>query len=76
MRLQLRWSSAAATSTAPAHGAAPTPQNGAPSASAHSQQYDDAEFQKFVEAARSGANLVPLSARIFSDHLTPVLAYR
>jgi hypothetical protein len=30
----------------------------------------------FREAADSGANLVPLSQRILSDHLTPVLAYR
>lgn len=30
----------------------------------------------FREAAGSGANLVPLSQRILSDHLTPVLAYR
>jgi hypothetical protein len=30
----------------------------------------------FREAAGSGANLIPLSQRILSDHLTPVLAYR
>jgi hypothetical protein len=36
----------------------------------------DAGFQKFLDAVKSGANLVPLSQRIFSDHLTPVSAYR
>eukprot|EP00850_Spirogloea_muscicola_P022860 SM000315S11897 [mRNA] locus=s315:22583:26558:+ [translate_table: standard] len=30
----------------------------------------------FREAAAGGANLVPMFRRIFSDHLTPVLAYR
>lgn len=33
------------------------------------------EFTKFLEAAQHG-NLVPIYRRIFSDHLTPVLAYR
>lgn len=37
---------------------------------------DDAQFARFCEAARSGANIVPLFERIFSDQLTPVLAYR
>ncbi|GIL83086.1 hypothetical protein Vretimale_11416 [Volvox reticuliferus] len=36
----------------------------------------DAGFEKFLEAVNNGANLVPLSKRIFSDHLTPVSAYR
>ena len=31
---------------------------------------------KFIEASRNGNNLVPLYRCIFSDHLTPVLAYR
>lgn len=30
---------------------------------------------KFLEASRQG-NLIPLHKCIFSDHLTPVLAYR
>ncbi|XP_042475572.1 anthranilate synthase alpha subunit 1, chloroplastic-like isoform X2 [Macadamia integrifolia] len=34
-----------------------------------------AEFVEFVEASKTG-NLVPLFRCIFSDHLTPVLAYR
>jgi hypothetical protein len=34
------------------------------------------DFQRFLDAVKSGANLVPLSQRIFSDHLTPVSAYR
>jgi anthranilate synthase component I len=33
------------------------------------------EAAKFMEAAKRG-NLVPLQRTIFSDHLTPVLAYR
>ncbi|KAM1115386.1 hypothetical protein TB2_038464 [Malus domestica] len=33
------------------------------------------ESEKFVEASKKG-NLIPLSRSIFSDHLTPVLAYR
>ncbi|XP_047341964.1 anthranilate synthase alpha subunit 1, chloroplastic-like [Impatiens glandulifera] len=33
------------------------------------------EEKKFVEASRKG-NLIPLQKCIFSDHLTPVLAYR
>lgn len=36
---------------------------------------DDAAFQQFVQAAE-GANVVPMYRRIFSDQLTPVLAYR
>lgn len=36
----------------------------------------DADLEAFREAARGGANLVPLFQRILSDHLTPVLAYR
>ena len=35
----------------------------------------DAEFENFCQAAR-GANVVPMYRRIFSDQLTPVLAYR
>ncbi len=37
---------------------------------------EDAEFEVFCQAAAQGANLVPLHQRIFSDQLTPVLAYR
>ncbi|XP_070664168.1 anthranilate synthase alpha subunit 2, chloroplastic-like isoform X1 [Malus domestica] len=33
------------------------------------------ESEKLVEASKKG-NLIPLSRSIFSDHLTPVLAYR
>lgn len=36
---------------------------------------EDAEFEAFWQAAQ-GSNLVPLYQRIFSDQLTPVLAYR
>ncbi|XP_043720198.1 anthranilate synthase alpha subunit 1, chloroplastic-like [Telopea speciosissima] len=35
----------------------------------------DADAVKFIEASKDG-NLVPLYRCIFSDHLTPVLAYR
>ncbi|GAX76879.1 hypothetical protein CEUSTIGMA_g4325.t1 [Chlamydomonas eustigma] len=34
------------------------------------------EFQRFTEAVRSGGNVVPVCRRIFSDQLTPVVAYR
>ncbi|GLC33428.1 hypothetical protein PLESTM_000070200 [Pleodorina starrii] len=44
--------------------------------SSHNGSSHDAGFEKFLEAVHSGANLVPLSQRIFSDHLTPVSAYR
>lgn len=33
------------------------------------------QLQAFLEASKKG-NLVPVFRRIFSDHLTPVLAYR
>jgi hypothetical protein len=36
----------------------------------------DAEFEQFCSHAASGANIIPLYQRIFSDQLTPVLAYR
>lgn len=36
---------------------------------------EDTEFDRFCEAA-ANANIVPLFERIFSDQLTPVLAYR
>ncbi|PKA53066.1 Anthranilate synthase component I-2, chloroplastic [Apostasia shenzhenica] len=36
----------------------------------------DKEKARFKEASSSGENLVPLYRCIFSDHLTPVLAYR
>lgn len=36
---------------------------------------EDAEFARFLEAAGRG-NMVPLDARLFSDQLTPVTAYR
>ena len=36
---------------------------------------EDAEFARFREAAGRG-NMVPLDARLFSDQLTPVTAYR
>jgi len=31
--------------------------------------------ERFIEVSKSG-NLIPLHKTIFSDHLTPVLAYR
>mmetsp|Transcript_32624 Transcript_32624/g.92503 ORF Transcript_32624/g.92503 Transcript_32624/m.92503 type:complete len:640 (-) Transcript_32624:377-2296(-) len=34
------------------------------------------DFQRFVDAKAEGKNLVPLYARIMSDQLTPVTAYR
>eukprot|EP00879_Flechtneria_rotunda_P011101 GHRR01011598.1.p1 GENE.GHRR01011598.1~~GHRR01011598.1.p1 ORF type:complete len:369 (+),score=113.06 GHRR01011598.1:125-1231(+) len=34
------------------------------------------QFEQFCSHAQSGANIVPLYQRIFSDQLTPVLAYR
>lgn len=34
------------------------------------------EESKFRTAAAEGCNLLPLTRCIFSDHLTPVLAYR
>jgi anthranilate synthase component 1 len=34
------------------------------------------EESKFRMAAAEGCNLLPLTRCIFSDHLTPVLAYR
>ncbi|XP_070664172.1 anthranilate synthase alpha subunit 2, chloroplastic-like [Malus domestica] len=40
-----------------------------------SNVYSADESEKFVEASKKG-NLIPLSRSIFSDHLTPVLAYR
>lgn len=36
---------------------------------------EDREFQDFKRAAKQG-NLVPMFERLFSDQLTPVLAYR
>jgi len=33
-------------------------------------------FSSFESLARRGFTLIPVAARIFSDHLTPVLAYR
>ncbi|KAG2486450.1 hypothetical protein HYH03_014897 [Edaphochlamys debaryana] len=56
---------------AASHGAAASHAAAASNGSA-----PDAGFQKFVDAVKGGANLVPLSNRIFSDHLTPVSAYR
>lgn len=35
----------------------------------------DTGFEEFKSAAQQG-NVVPMHERIFSDHLTPVLAYR
>lgn len=45
-------------------------------AALHGARSDSDAAAAFREAARSGANLVPLFQRILSDHLTPVLAYR
>lgn len=33
------------------------------------------QSERFIEASKNG-NLIPLYRTIFSDHLTPVLAYR
>lgn len=41
----------------------------------HSELAESPGFQQFQAAASKG-NVVPLFERIFSDHLTPVLAYR
>lgn len=41
----------------------------------HTATITSSEFAKFSEAAQKG-NLIPMFRRIFSDHLTPVLAYR
>ncbi|GFR49083.1 hypothetical protein Agub_g11111 [Astrephomene gubernaculifera] len=57
----------------PAHQPCASSQQQASSSCCGSQ---DAGFQKFLDAVKSGANLIPLSKRIFSDHLTPVSAYR
>ncbi|PNW83101.1 hypothetical protein CHLRE_06g306601v5 [Chlamydomonas reinhardtii] len=65
--------SSAATRSASAGSAHHASSGAATSASGASA---DAGFQKFLDAVKSGANLVPLSQRIFSDHLTPVSAYR
>ncbi|KAG0480684.1 hypothetical protein HPP92_011542 [Vanilla planifolia] len=40
------------------------------------EKVDKAGAAKFEEASRNGANLVPLYKCIFSDHLTPVVAFR
>ena len=48
----------------------------APAREAPNTSAGEAGFEAFREAARGGANLVPLFQRILSDHLTPVLAYR
>ncbi|CAI5512141.1 unnamed protein product, partial [Closterium sp. Naga37s-1] len=32
--------------------------------------------EAFLRAVSAGSNVIPISRRIFSDHLTPVLAYR
>lgn len=37
--------------------------------------FSDKEEAKFIEASKT-SNLIPLHKCIFSDHLTPVLAYR
>ncbi|KAI0515689.1 hypothetical protein KFK09_008355 [Dendrobium nobile] len=37
---------------------------------------DKEEAGRFKEASKNGCNMVPLYRCIFSDHLTPVLAYR
>jgi len=37
--------------------------------------HNDTEFQRFKELSEDG-NLIPLFRRVFSDHLTSVLAYR
>ncbi|CAI5482283.1 unnamed protein product [Closterium sp. Yama58-4] len=35
-----------------------------------------ADEEAFLRAVSEGSNVIPISRRIFSDHLTPVLAYR
>lgn len=39
-------------------------------------QLKDPEFESFLGGVKSGANLIPICRRIFSDQLTPVLGYR
>ena len=41
----------------------------------HLDSEGDTGFEEFKAAAQRG-NVVPIHERIFSDHLTPVLAYR
>ena len=60
-----RWSK----STVECSGASSTQAGKAPDLSV------DPLFDKFITASQKG-NLVPMFKRIFSDHLTPVLAYR
>ncbi|KXZ54537.1 hypothetical protein GPECTOR_4g602 [Gonium pectorale] len=59
-----------------ANHAAPAAHTACHASTASSGSAHDAGFQQFLEAVKGGANLVPLSKRIFSDHLTPVSAYR
>ncbi len=61
---------------AAAHHAAVTPGSSSSNSSSSNGVGHDAGFERFLAAVKGGANLVPLSKRIFSDHLTPVSAYR
>eukprot|EP00195_Chlamydomonas_chlamydogama_P007623 CAMPEP_0202908288 /NCGR_PEP_ID=MMETSP1392-20130828/45531_1 /ASSEMBLY_ACC=CAM_ASM_000868 /TAXON_ID=225041 /ORGANISM="Chlamydomonas chlamydogama, Strain SAG 11-48b" /LENGTH=624 /DNA_ID=CAMNT_0049597547 /DNA_START=85 /DNA_END=1959 /DNA_ORIENTATION=- len=60
----------AQTATAPSSSPRVASATSAPSSS------PNPEFDRFVQAVKDGANVVPLCRRIFSDHLTPVMAYR
>ncbi|WIA41823.1 hypothetical protein OEZ86_009153 [Tetradesmus obliquus] len=61
---------------AAAAAAQAAPSAAAASASAVCSTAEAADFDAFCSHAASGANIVPLFQRIFSDQLTPVLAYR
>jgi anthranilate synthase component 1 len=63
----------AAAAAAQASPAAPA---AAAAASEVCSTAEAADFEAFCSYAASGANIVPLFQRIFSDQLTPVLAYR
>lgn len=67
---------AAAPPTAAAHANGASASAAPPSASSSSSP-SSTSFEAFAAAARQpGVNVVPVYRRLFSDHLTPVLAYR
>lgn len=80
-QLSVRATASAVDASAHSHGqaathhAAVTPGSSSNSSSSNCVSHD-AGFERFLAAVKGGANLVPLSKRIFSDHLTPVSAYR
>lgn len=62
---------ATSPSVAPPTATAPTNNNGA-----HQTTSTDDEFLRFSSAVAAGGNVIPVCRRIFSDQLTPVVAYR